>query len=807
MYAPSPPASKQRARARGGAAAAWQRTHSTWRLAAAAERAILSVSVPAWTIAVAAMCLGIYALVLYLHADLTLVQGDAIGHIYVARRVIDSVTPSFAQFGYVWLPLPHLLMIPLVWNDTMWTTGLAGSIVSLIAYALTSVYIYRLTRLLSGSGIAGIICAALFATNPNVLFMQTTPMGEIVMILFIVASAYHLVRWAQDGSTLHLILSAGFVFCGTLCRYEVWWLVPVGTGIVMLASLLRYGFSRRIEALTITWVMLASYGIFLWLVYNYVIFGDPLRFIHDIGSAQSFARERAAEGALPSKSDPFASARLYGWALIDVAGLPAVLVGVGGFIALIVSRLPLGVKLAALLPASLFLFEVLSLTKAQSAMLSPHSAIPDMVNTRYGLLLLPAIVILACMLARQLRIVGLMLLFAALVPQLMILPTPSGVFSLREREMAKAAQPGYSERWAQANFPFLRKDQPVTLVEAVVASGESRLAIQAESNWLHDHAKTGKILVSEHFHASALVLFSKFNLSRFIYEGNYPYFHEEIQSPGRHTEWIIYQPNVYGDQVRPLVAGGHPPGFQLVFEDKELQIFHRYKEEPLGRPASVPMSAHLLQEDVSLEETAGTVVVGETYAGLHCANDVTTVLTTRGTLYTDLPCNEVPDDHVLLGQSVGMLVAYRNGITRVDIDGALSGHVSFTVPHAWIELRSDHADAVQIQDDGVPRPDAVPAAARRLAQDITLGTVGDNSEFAHRFYTMTCNDDVAGIHTTIESLYVQMPCGEFPHYASSDSPAVKITVGLTYDSAHVRIEFPDRDPIEFTGGRVWLRSN
>ena len=141
-----------------------------------AERSLFALTVPAWVVAGATALLGVYALVLYFHADLTLAQGDAIGHVYVARRVIDSATPSFAQFGYVWLPLPHLLMLPLIWNDTMWHTGLAGSVVSMLAFVGAAVYIHRTVRTLTGSALAGFVTAALFATNPNLLFIQATPM-------------------------------------------------------------------------------------------------------------------------------------------------------------------------------------------------------------------------------------------------------------------------------------------------------------------------------------------------------------------------------------------------------------------------------------------------------------------------------------------------------------------------------------------------------------------------------------------------------------------------------------------------------
>jgi len=40
--------------------------------------------------------------------------GDAVAHLHIARRVIDSRRPGLSELGSVWLPLPHLLMIPFV---------------------------------------------------------------------------------------------------------------------------------------------------------------------------------------------------------------------------------------------------------------------------------------------------------------------------------------------------------------------------------------------------------------------------------------------------------------------------------------------------------------------------------------------------------------------------------------------------------------------------------------------------------------------------------------------------------------------
>ncbi len=79
------------------------------------------------------------------HGDL-LLYGDAVAHINIARRVFDSQTPGPLQLGTVWLPLPHILMLPFIVSRWMWQTGIGGAIPSLIAYVFSVVGIFHLVR-------------------------------------------------------------------------------------------------------------------------------------------------------------------------------------------------------------------------------------------------------------------------------------------------------------------------------------------------------------------------------------------------------------------------------------------------------------------------------------------------------------------------------------------------------------------------------------------------------------------------------------------------------------------------------------
>ena len=82
-----------------------------------------------------------------LQHNLLLLYGDAVAHLHIARRVFDSMNPGFRQLGSVWLPLPHILLIPFVQRMDWWQSGVAGAFPSMACYVAGSVGLYRLARL------------------------------------------------------------------------------------------------------------------------------------------------------------------------------------------------------------------------------------------------------------------------------------------------------------------------------------------------------------------------------------------------------------------------------------------------------------------------------------------------------------------------------------------------------------------------------------------------------------------------------------------------------------------------------------
>src|SRR5205807_2202896 len=92
----------------------------------------------------------------------TLIYGDALSHLIIARRVFDSATPGIAQLGGVWLPLPHLLILLFVWNDYLWATGLAGSLAGMLCFLVATIYIFLAARRITASSSASFVGALVF---------------------------------------------------------------------------------------------------------------------------------------------------------------------------------------------------------------------------------------------------------------------------------------------------------------------------------------------------------------------------------------------------------------------------------------------------------------------------------------------------------------------------------------------------------------------------------------------------------------------------------------------------------------------
>lgn len=196
--------------------------------------------------AVTVVLAGTAAALHYATLGLTLSHWDARAHLVVSRRILDSLFPGWQQIGAVWLPLPHLLNMLPVQVDAWYRSGASAVAVSILSmgvagWALASL-ILRATR----STIAAITAPALVLGNPDVLYLQSTPMTEPLLFGTTLLAVELTARWAtasdhaengaeaaRPGAPQSTAAAGLAIAAACMTRYEAW---PVTGALILLAG-------------------------------------------------------------------------------------------------------------------------------------------------------------------------------------------------------------------------------------------------------------------------------------------------------------------------------------------------------------------------------------------------------------------------------------------------------------------------------------------------------------------------------------------------------------------------------------------
>ena len=227
--------------------------------------------------------------------------GDAVAHLAIARRVIDSHYPGLKQLGSVWLPLPHLLMIPFVAVYRWWADGIAGMIPSALAYILSCLGIYQLARQWLSTA-AAIVALTFFGLNPNLLYLQTTAMTEPLFLCELIWTVVWLVAWRRtldtehDRSTRILWLIAIVLVAAVYTRYDGWILALLAWTAIGIVLLRRGQLHSPTFWLASIFVVAAP---LVWFAYNATVFGDWLDFARGPYSARAIEIRTASPGSGP----------------------------------------------------------------------------------------------------------------------------------------------------------------------------------------------------------------------------------------------------------------------------------------------------------------------------------------------------------------------------------------------------------------------------------------------------------------------------------------------------------------------------
>lgn len=378
----------------------------------------------------------------------TLWYGDAEAHLNIARRIFDSRLPGYHQIGTVWLPLPHVLMLSFVQSDALWRSGVGGAIPAAACFVLAGWMLFLAAQRLFGSAAAGWTAAFAFALNPNLLYLQSTPMTEAMSLCFAAGLLLFCARFRETQSMWDAAAAGLMACCGTLTRYEAWFVLPFAAAFFLL-----FGGQRRWRGAVI-FSLLAGAGPLYWLAHNWILYSDPLEFYRGEWSAKAIYQRSLDAGMAryPGDHDWSKAWQYYSAAAILCLGRPLAWLGIAGFAAALWKRAWWAVLLLALTPA----FYVLSLYSSGTPIYVPQLWPNSWYNTRYGLSALPLAALgaaaLAAVVPGRLRALAAVLLVAAAVSPWLAYPRTETWICWKESQVNSAAR----RAWTRAAAEYLK---------------------------------------------------------------------------------------------------------------------------------------------------------------------------------------------------------------------------------------------------------------------------------------------------------------------------------------------------------------
>ncbi len=263
---------------------------------------------------VAGVLLAFVALAVCYQKGYLLLYGDAVAHLAIARRILDAKWPGLSQLGGVWLPLPHVLMLPFIMNMRMWQTGLPAAPMSMLSYAVSVAGVWRLARRLMRLRWA-LVATAFYAFNPNLLFLATTAMTEALFLALLVWSVVatmegvSAIRAGDLRTASFRMLLAGLLVLGQVFTRYDGWVIGAMVWCCFAWALWRTGRSaegralaeatalrRRLRPAFVVFTVMCAAGPLLWFWYNAHFEHDWLDFIRGPYSAKVIERKTAPPG-------------------------------------------------------------------------------------------------------------------------------------------------------------------------------------------------------------------------------------------------------------------------------------------------------------------------------------------------------------------------------------------------------------------------------------------------------------------------------------------------------------------------------
>lgn len=364
-------------------------------------------------IAVGAVVLAFVALLVCYSRGYMLLYGDAVAHLGIARRILDSRNPGLVQLGGVWLPLSHIILLPFIWKMEWWQNGMAGAWPSGLCFILAVTGFFRLARRLLAARWA-LIATAFFALNPNLLFLSTTAMTEplflavVTWLTLITLECASAIRRGEAKRVSRLLIGVGLLIAAAVyTRYDGWILGATAWSVLTWQLYKRRDLWREAGAAFAVFTAIAVAAPISWLAYNQHFYHDWLDFLRGPYSA----------AAIEKKTSPPGSRHYRGWhnpawallfytrtAQVDAAAWETGFLLMAAALTGLWSTVRRRLELPALLLWIPLPFYVYSVAYGSVPIFIPQLWPHSFYNARYGMELLPALSLFGAVAVERLQV-------------------------------------------------------------------------------------------------------------------------------------------------------------------------------------------------------------------------------------------------------------------------------------------------------------------------------------------------------------------------------------------------------------------
>ncbi len=237
---------------------------------------------------------------IYLGYGMGVLLNDAFSRTANAFYVVFIKPQRYASIGLVWNPLPSTIQIPFMYLAEFWrpiaSKGISGTITTAFFAALSAGMILKTFHQFKVLNWYALLVTLLYTFNPFIFFYGANGMSETISYFFMIYSVCSITQWMKLGTSKHM-LHLGFALAGLfLTRYEA---IPFAIAIA-ICSILNILFNPEekqyilknnkkeqyyyIEGTLILIFLPLVYIVLLWILFNFLISGNPLYFLNSVYS-------------------------------------------------------------------------------------------------------------------------------------------------------------------------------------------------------------------------------------------------------------------------------------------------------------------------------------------------------------------------------------------------------------------------------------------------------------------------------------------------------------------------------------------